>query len=186
MLLHQPHHLLVVDKAASGMQLRSHAPIAVRGPLGADLLDAFDKPPQRTDARFVLLQDACRREVVIELAGLSLGSPNADQDAADAVTLGEPVQGLTRLVLLDNLSLELDRISALRGHGLSPRKPGPDSPILSPSPVHPQGCTPIGGPHCRPFDRQFPSFRGRLSLPSLRLLLRLLVKGVDQSEPALR
>ena len=45
-----------------------------------------------------------------------------------------------RYILLRHLALELDRIVAVFGHGLSPRKPGRDSPILAPSPVHPQGC----------------------------------------------
>ena len=63
---------------------------------------------ERTDARLLLLQDARGREIVVELAGLCLGHPNADQVAADAVPLGEPVQGFARLVLLNNLPLELN------------------------------------------------------------------------------
>src|SRR6516225_11094610 len=39
-----------------------------------------------------------------------------------------------RYILLRHLALELDRIVAVFGHGLSPRKPGRDSPILAPSP----------------------------------------------------
>jgi hypothetical protein len=42
--LHQAHHLLVVDEAASGMQFGGHTPIAVARPFCADRLDAFDKP----------------------------------------------------------------------------------------------------------------------------------------------
>ena len=58
------------------------------------------------------------------------------------MALGEPVQGLAGEILLRHLALELDWVAAVLAHGLSPRKPGPDSPILKTSPVHPQGCTP--------------------------------------------
>src|SRR6267142_1399184 len=61
------------------------------------------------------------------------------------MAFGEAVEGLPGQILLRHLALELDRIAAVLGHGLSPRKPGPDSPILIPSPVHPQGCTPGRG-----------------------------------------
>ena len=42
--LHQPHDLLVVGDTAFAMQLGSHAPVAVSGPLGADRLNLLDKP----------------------------------------------------------------------------------------------------------------------------------------------
>src|SRR5215213_1524241 len=47
MFPHQPHDLLVVRKDALGVQLSCYPPIAVAGPLGADLLDAFEKPRLR-------------------------------------------------------------------------------------------------------------------------------------------
>jgi hypothetical protein len=40
-LLHQPHHLLVVDDDRFIAKLRPHPAIAVRRPFGADFLDAF-------------------------------------------------------------------------------------------------------------------------------------------------
>ena len=83
----------------------------------------------------------------VEGAGLVLGHPDAHQVAIDLMALGEPVQGLAGQVLLRHLALELDRIAAVLAHGLSPRKPGPDSPILTSSPVHPQGCTPQNLPN---------------------------------------
>src|SRR6266498_2514607 len=46
-------------------------------------------------------------------------------------------------IVLDDLPLELDRIAAVLGHGLSPRKPGRNSLIRVTSPVHPVGCTPL-------------------------------------------
>src|SRR6266702_4315804 len=71
-----------------------------------------------------------------------LGNPDADQVAADVVSFGEPVEGLAGQIVLDDLPLELDRIAAVLGHGLSPRKPGRNSLIRVTSPVHPVGCTP--------------------------------------------
>src|SRR6478752_10195951 len=57
MLPHQPHDLLVIDVAAGGAQLGSHAPIAVRRPFGTDLFDAFDE-------LCLLYGHACRLVVV--------------------------------------------------------------------------------------------------------------------------
>src|SRR6266566_3464497 len=74
-----------------------------------------------------------------------LGNPDADQVAADVVSFGEPVEGLAGQIVLDDLPLELDRIAAVLGHGLSPRKPGRNSLIRVTSPVHPVGCTPQYG-----------------------------------------
>src|SRR4029453_16212246 len=79
--------------------------------------------------------------VAVEGAGLVLGGPNADQIAGDVVALGDPLQCLATEILLRHLALELHRIAAVFGHGLSPRKPGRDSPILAPSPAYPQGCS---------------------------------------------
>jgi hypothetical protein len=45
--------------------------------------------------------------------------------------------------LLDDLTLELDRMRAVLSHGLSPRKPGSVSRFSGPPPVHPTGCTPV-------------------------------------------
>src|SRR6266536_1878349 len=84
----------------------------------------------------------CGSRIAVERPGLILGNPDADQVAADVVPLGEPVERLARQIVLDDLPLELDRIAAVLGHGLSPRKPGRDSLIRVTSPVHPVGCTP--------------------------------------------
>src|SRR6266568_7264811 len=81
-----------------------------------------------------------------------LGNPDADQVAADVVSFGEPVEGLAGQIVLDDLPLELDRIAAVLGHGLSPRKPGRNSLIRVTSPVHPVGCTPIRGQIWAPID----------------------------------
>src|SRR6266487_1620907 len=86
-----------------------------------------------------------------------LGNPDADQVAADVVSFGEPVEGLAGQIVLDDLPLELDRIAAVLGHGLSPRKPGRNSLIRVTSPVHPVGCTPEA-------DQVAPA----LTLPTLR------------------
>jgi hypothetical protein len=93
-------------------------------------------------------------DIAVERAGLVLGRPDAHQIAIDLMVLGEPVQGLAGKVLLRHLALELDRIAAVLAHGLSPRKPGPDSPILTSLTVHPQGCTPLGRPAPECVDKQ--------------------------------
>src|SRR6266699_1189526 len=64
----------------------------------------------------------CR--VAVEPAGLVLGDPDLNQVTADAVALGEGVGRLSAQELLDDLTLELDRMRAVLSHGLSPRKPG--------------------------------------------------------------
>jgi hypothetical protein len=112
-----------------------------RSPLWKPVLERqlAHQPLKRTDARLVFPRDARRGQIGIELASLRLGGPNADQVTGNAVPLGKPVQRLAGPIFLNNLPLELNRISAPRSHGLSPRKPGPHSPILTSSPVHPQG-----------------------------------------------
>src|SRR6266487_5771332 len=101
-----------------------------------------------------------------------LGNPDADQVAADVVSFGEPVEGLAGQIVLDDLPLELDRIAAVLGHGLSPRKPGRNSLIRVTSPVHPVGCTPVRGvPGGRPAtDRELSV---RLMAGELRTGMRL-------------
>ena len=91
---------------------------------------------------------------LVEGAGLVLGDPDADQVARDLVALGEPVQGLAGEILLRHLALELDWIAAVLAHGLSPRKPGPDSPILKPPHLSTRrGALQIGGQSCMPIHR---------------------------------
>jgi hypothetical protein len=80
--------------------------------------------------------------VAVEPAGLVLGDPDLNQITADAVALGEGVGRLSAQELLDDLTLELDRMRAVLSHGLSPRKPGSVSRFSGPPPVHPTGCTP--------------------------------------------
>src|SRR5205823_6914658 len=74
---------------------------------------------------------------------LVLGDPDFNQVAADAVALGERMGRLSAQELLHDLALELDRMCAVLGHGLSPRKPGSVSRFSGPLPVHLEGCTPI-------------------------------------------
>src|SRR5258707_4870494 len=80
--------------------------------------------------------------VAVEPAGLVLGDPDLNQVTADAVALGEGVGRLSAQELLDDLTLELDRMRAVLSHGLSPRKPGSVSRFSGAPPVHPTGCTP--------------------------------------------
>src|SRR5262249_8079524 len=94
------------------------------------------------NARLILGQHIGGRRVAVEPTGLGLGDPDLNQIAADPVAPGEGVQWLPTQKFLDDLALELDRMRAVLGHGLSPRKPGSVS-RFSPSPsVHPKGCTP--------------------------------------------
>jgi hypothetical protein len=71
-------------------------------------------------------------------------------------------------ILLRDLALELDRIAAVLTHGLSPRKPGPDSPILSSVPVHPQGCTPRTCRSLAPFGHRYLACCCRDDRPSIK------------------
>jgi len=97
------------------------------------------------DARLIVGQHIRGSRVAVEPAGLVLGDPDLNQVTADAVALGEGVGRLSAQELLDDLPLELDRMRAVLSHGLSPRKPGSVSRFSGPLPVHPKGCTPIGG-----------------------------------------
>jgi hypothetical protein len=72
-------------------------------------------------------------------------APDADQVTGDLVALGKSIQGLASQILLRHLALELDGIAVVLGHGLSPRKPGSDSPIRVTMSVHPEGCSPDKG-----------------------------------------
>src|SRR6516162_2850304 len=89
------------------------------------------------------------RRVAVEPTGLELGDPDLNQIAADPVAPGEGVQWLPTQKFLDDLALELDRMRAVLGHGLSPRKPGSVSRFSPSPPVHPKGCTPQTD-HCDP------------------------------------
>src|SRR4029453_7657984 len=80
--------------------------------------------------------------VPVDPASLVLGDPDFNQVAADAVALGERMGRLSAQELLHDLALKLDRMCAVLGHGLSPRKPGSVSRFSGPLPVHPEGCTP--------------------------------------------
>lgn len=51
---------MVVDEAVGGAQLGSHAPIAIRRPFGADLLDALDEPRLRDRLACWLVVDRAR------------------------------------------------------------------------------------------------------------------------------
>src|SRR6267142_6723337 len=85
MLPHQPHHLLVVDPGACGMQFGSHAPIAVAGPFGADLLDAFDEPG-------LLDRLACRLVVIGRP-----GEPHQSASVGDRETTGPAMTDVASL-----------------------------------------------------------------------------------------
>src|SRR6266536_181002 len=89
--------------------------------------------------RLVLGQHTGGGRVAVERTGLVLRNPNADQVAADVMPFGDPVKRLAGQVVLDDLPLELDRVAAVLGHGLSPRKPGRDSLIRVTSPCPPGG-----------------------------------------------
>src|SRR5262249_8398530 len=95
------------------------------------------------NARLILGQHIGGRRVAVEPTGLGLGDPDLNQIAADPVAPGEGVQWLPTQKFLDDLALELDRMRAVLGHGLSPRKPGSVSRFSPSPPVHPKGCTRI-------------------------------------------
>src|SRR5436190_19839573 len=127
---------------------------AARPPLIVLERELADEPLERRNARFVLGQHTGGGRVAVERTGVMLGNPDADQVAADVVSFGEPVEGLAGQIVLDDLPLELDRIAAVLGHGLSPRKPGRNSLIRVTAPVHPVGCTP---PLCPLWARSSPT-----------------------------
>lgn len=79
-----------------------------------------DQPLQGGDACLVLRQDDGGRLVTVERSRLVRGDPDLDLVPAEAVTSGKSMRRLTSEILLDNLTLELDRVDAMLGHGLSP------------------------------------------------------------------
>lgn len=102
-----------------------------------------DKPFQRRDPGFVLLEQTGSGHVFVKRAGFVFLNPDPDQIAADVVALGEPMQGLAGQEFLSDLVLELDAMRAVLGD----RLPSFESPVrwsilVSPT-VLPQGPTPI-------------------------------------------
>src|SRR6266516_7140185 len=73
------------------------------------------------DARLIVGQHIRGSGVAVEPAGIVLGDTDLDQVTADAVALGEGVGRLSAQELLDDLTLELDRMRAVLSPGLSPR-----------------------------------------------------------------
>ena len=102
-----------------------------------------DKPFQRRDPGFILLEQIGSGHVFVKGAGFVFLNPDPDQIAADVVALGEPMQGLAGQEFLSDLVLELDAMRAVLGD----RLPSFESPVrwsilVSPT-VLPQGPTPI-------------------------------------------
>ena len=109
-----------------------------------------------------------------------LGDPDLNQAATYAAALGESVERFSAQLLLNDLPLELDRMCAVLGHGLSPRKPGSVSRFSGPLPVHPKGCSPAYwlfrssvGCASRPPIQSFPWWYRSANLPAAFSLLRI-------------
>ena len=54
---------------------------------------------------------------------------------------GQPVKGLASEIFLSNLSLELNTVGSVLGHGFHPLKAQRSRSIPNVQPVHAQGCT---------------------------------------------
>ena len=78
-----------------------------------------DKPLERSNPGFVLLEQIGSRGILIEVAGLGPLHPDPDQVSADVMALGEPMKGLAAKKLLSDLALEFDAVCAVLGHRLS-------------------------------------------------------------------
>src|SRR5213078_2072157 len=113
-----------------------------------------DEALESRDARLIVGQHIGSGRVAVEPASLVLGDPDFNQVAADAVALGERMGRLSAQELLHDLALKLERMCAVLGHGLSPRKPGSVRRFSGPLPVHPEWCTPVSVPNRSPFWRQ--------------------------------
>ncbi len=83
--LHDPHHLLVVDDAAFGVQFGGDATIAVGWPLGADLCDALDQ------ARLI---DCLWLRLLVERRS---GGPHQSASFGDRETTGPAMTDVTAL-----------------------------------------------------------------------------------------
>ena len=55
---------------------------------------------------------------------------------------GQPVKGLASEIFLSNLSLELNTVGSVLGHGFHPLKAQRSRSIPNAQPVHAKGCTP--------------------------------------------
>ena len=99
---------------------------------------------QKTILSADLIQLAQQRIVAgLEVGiGFELRHPDADQVARDVVAPGQPVKGLASEIFLSNLSLELNTVGSVLGHGFHPLKAQHSRSIPNVQPVHPQGRTP--------------------------------------------
>ena len=97
------------------------------------------------DLRLKFLEKTGGFHVFVKRAGFELRHPDADQVARDVMAPGQPVKGLASEIFLSNLSLELNTVGSVLGHGFHPLKAQRSRSIPNVQPVHPQGRTPIGG-----------------------------------------
>ena len=67
-----------------------------------------------------------------------LRHPDADQVARDVVAPGQPVKGLASEIFLSNLSLELNAVGSVLGHGFHPLTLTPKSGPGGSSPMRPE------------------------------------------------
>ena len=78
-----------------------------------------DQPLERGDPRLVFGQQLGRRHVLVERTGLRLLDPDPDQVARQVMASAERVQRLPGVVLGNDLTLEVDAVAAVSGHGPS-------------------------------------------------------------------
>jgi hypothetical protein len=77
---------------------------------------------QRRNLGFVFLQEIGSLGVFVQGTGFIPLNPDADQLTRDIMPLGKRVQALAGEKLLRDLSLELDAVGTLSGHGFHPLK----------------------------------------------------------------
>ena len=110
-----------------------------------------DEPLQRRDPGLVLLQKISCLSLFVELTRLILGDPNPNQVARDVVAPRKTIQGLSTEKLLCILTLELNAVGTVFGHGF-PSKRKPDRLNSLPYTVHSQRRTPMVGQFSMPID----------------------------------
>src|SRR6516162_769821 len=81
--------------------------------------------------------------IALELPGLQLSYPDADQIARQVVLFRQSMQGLAGQIRLRHLALELDAVGTMLRHGFHPPKARSTWSIPPGRSVHSQGRTPI-------------------------------------------
>ena len=121
-----------------------------------------DRAFECRDLCFVLLKKIGRAGILIKGPSLKLLDPDSDQVARDVVAFGETIQcHVARNEVQRDLSLELDAMDAVLGHGFHPLKARQRRSIPNLQTVHRHGRI--------PFTRQFLTMQAGRDDPRIAL-----------------